>query len=171
MDDWSRVEGGRMQESLVKRPRLRMIDLATINDALDCHIQVLKKQEATAKLDDPDKWIQAREKLHWKVLNAKNAQIKVVMNLKGVECGRTPKTLRHLLNLTAIDGMGEYLGFAEALELMPVDVDTDTLLALVNASRSGVVDSRLEINERGEEQRKFRKLDVARLAAFMEVHG
>ncbi len=157
---------------VVKRPRLRMVDLATINDALDCYVEVLKEQEATAKLDKPDKWIQAREKLHWKVLNAKNAQVKVVMNLKGVERGRTPKTLKHLLNLTAKDGMGEYVSLFEALELMPPSLDADTeSMTLINASHSGVVDSRLELLDDGRELRKFRKLDVLRLAAYMEVHG
>jgi len=149
-----------------------MIDLATINDALGCYIESLKNQEATTKLDDPYKWIQAREKLHWKVLNAKNTKTKIAMNLKNSQCGRTPKTVKRLFNLTAKDGMGEYIPFFKALELMPPGLDADTeSMALINASHSGVVDSRLELLDDGRELRKFRKLDVLRFAAYMEVHG
>jgi len=68
--------------------------------------------------------------------------------------------------------MGEYIPFFEALELMPPSLDADTeSMALLNASHSGVVDNHLELMDDGRELRKFRKLDVLRLAAYMEVHG
>jgi len=150
-----------------------MIDLATINDALDCYVEVLRKQEAEANHENPDDWIKAREKLHYKILNAKNTKTKIAINLKNSQCGRTPKTLKHLLNLTAKDGMGEYVHFGEALDLMPYSLDADTVtMSLHNAIRSGVVDTSLELLEDGgREVRKLRKLDVLRLAAYLEVHG
>lgn len=156
---------------VVKRPRLRMVDLAVINDALDCYVEVLKKQEAEAKVEKPDDWIKARENLRWKILNAKNAQLKVVMNLKGSECGRTPKTLKRLLNLTEKE-LGEYITFGDALWLMPEGLGMDEVtLVLSSAMRTGVVDTSMGLVESDTELRLLRKLDVLRLAAYLEVHG
>jgi len=84
-----------------------------------------------------------------------------------VECGRTPEPLRHLLNVTAEDKPGEYIKFLEAMTLLPSrDFETD-VNTLFNAIQKGAVNSFID-DEEG--VRKVRKLDVLRLAAFLEVH-
>ena len=160
-----------MTEQVVKRPRLRQIDLETVNDALECYINFLNKQlskheEDPTRFKKQDAWLQKREMLNWKLANANHAQAKVAMNLKGVK-GRTPDCLEALLNLTAKDNPGKYIKAILAIMLLPYGDFEKDLHALMNAIDRGFVSSFIDSEE---QIRKVKKLDVIRYAAYLETH-
>ena len=155
-----------------KRPRLRHTDLETISKALEFYSTHLKEQlakheEDETRFKDLDKWLQKREELNWLLTNAKHAKIKIATNLEGTQ-GRTPELLKQLLQVTAEDKPGEYMRVLKAVALLPPRGLEENMSALVNAIKSGAIYGYSDRD--GDDLLKVRKLDVLRLAAFLEVH-
>lgn len=155
-----------------KRPRLRHVDLETISKALEFYSNDLKEQlakheEDETRFKDLDKWLQKREELNWLFTNAKHARGKIAANLEGAQ-GRTPELLKQLLHVTAEDNPGEYVRLLKAVDLLPPRGLEEDINTLLNAIKSGAIYGFRDRDDDG--MLKVRKLDVLRLAAFLEVH-
>ena len=88
-------------------------------------------------------------------------------NLKGL-VGRTPESVRNLLHFTSEDNTGEYVPFLEALAFLCSGNLEEDMNVLFHAFERGVIHGFRDPEEGG--LLKLRKLDVLRLAAYLELH-
>lgn len=156
----------------VKRPRLRQIDLMTINTALDHYIgslqdQLASHEEDEARFERPDEWLQKREELNWLLTNARHAKVKAVANLEGAQ-GRTPEPLKQLLNVKADEKPGQYIRLLDAMKLLPFNDFCTAMNVLCNAVDEGVLNAFRDPSDHG--LLKIRKVDVLRYVAYLEAH-
>jgi hypothetical protein len=153
-----------------KRIRFRRIDLETIKDALEHHIEFLheelvRHEDDKTRFEQPDEWLQKRERLNLKLTNAKVIRNKIMNNLKGAR-GRTPESVEDLLQVSTEDEVGEYMRFVEAVPFVNFDNVGKAMTDLFNAVQRGVVNSYNDPDEGG--LVKVRKLDVLRFSAYLE---
>ena len=158
--------------SVMKRIRFHRTDLETISFSLERYIKFLceeltRHEDETTRFEQSDKWLQKREKLNLQLTNSKHIQNKIVTNLKGL-VGRTPKSVKSLLHFTAEDNTGEYIPFIDTLPFLCSGDFDKAQNILFNAFEQGVIHAFRDNEENG--LMKFKKLDVLRLAAYLESH-
>ena len=163
-------------EKLVKRPRLDRVNLETINEALQHYIHSLEDRLVAhdndkTRFEKPKEWLRKREKTNWLLTNAKHTEVRIAQNLKGVESGRTPEPLKHLLKINANENPNDYIKFFEALSFLPKSGNLEKdIKRLLNAVESGVINSYRHQYEDGSSLVKLRKLDVFRYAEYLRTH-
>ena len=154
------------------RPLMWSVDWETIRDATAYHLRFLE-DEMTRHHEDPqradpehrDAWVQRREALQWRIVNARHVHTKATRYLAKTGKGGIPKRLNDLLRLSALDEPDDYIPIVDAATLIPHGVGNffTRFNTLDNACLQGAV------NHVWRDGVKYvRKSDAMRLAAYLE---
>jgi len=163
-----------------KRPRLTPIEIYTILAALSHYESFLNKHLAKVEEDpnrfapqNQDKWLQTRERLNWMRMTTLAAKVRLERQTRDAKLGRPEDlgfyALAELLNLKGKDSPGEYIRCLDTLKYLPSnDVDVlSPMFIIYGMVRRGLIAGYHDPNEDG--LLKVRKLDVMRLAAYVEA--